>query len=313
MTNKDNLILGGIVLAVILVVIVSLLGLYYTNTQKLNSEDETETETLTFSDNLVSETSYLEKNNNLKQANIKTDGKINLDISHILAETATTSCILYQKIFFEGEEIDFSHAPSEEEKEYLKKMNDFIGDYEITQVIVNLKTSNNEEGFSCVLKGKDETQNTMTLITKDGLTTYMDLNQAKQQFFPGSNSLSDCESRTNPDDKNLCLNALAEKNLDIDLCKTALDSSPSPTEFPYAERYQSCLIFFAKMDKDSSLCNLLEDTSRKPFKSQCYDQLSFEFCDKSLCEKIPDDAPLNDAYTLKEACLIRADQREGQC
>ena len=183
MTNKDNLILGGIIIAVILVVILSLLGLYYSNSQKINSGDKIETLTLTYSDNLVSETSNLERNKILKQVKINTEGQINLDLSQILAQTATTSCIFYQKIFFEGEEIDFNHVPSEEEKEYLRKMNEFIGEYTITQVLVEIHTINGNEGFVCSLNGNDKTQNTMILIGKDNTRYTLTLNQAEEQYL----------------------------------------------------------------------------------------------------------------------------------
>ena len=306
-----NKILIAIIIFLALVVSV-FVGFYFYN----GASEKTESLSLTLSTEFGDEVSTIKKDNNLREVEIGSTVSFNLSLSQILAETATISCYLYQEMFFGDEEIKFEHTPSEEEKEYLKKMNDFIGGYKITQVIVNIKTINGDEGFCCVLQGADDTKNTMTLITAEGLTTYMGLNQAKKQFFPGSSdSISDCESLTNPDDKNLCLNNLAEKTSNMDLCKFALNLSPKPEEFPYAERFQSCLLFFAEKNKDSSLCELLGDSSRKPFKSECYDYLSFKFCDLSLCDEIPSSISDPQAYppSLKERCIIRANQREGKC
>ena len=235
----------GVIITILIVIVLIAIsaGVYFF----IKSSSQTiETLNVSLKSQLGDESSILERNNKLKEVKIDTTIDFNFALSEILAETATTSCYLYQEMFFSDEQVKFDHTTSDEEKEYLKKMNDFIEGYKITQVIIVVRTINGKEGFDCVLRGNDDTKNTMAITSEDGLRYTLGLDDARKQYLPGSsNSVSDCESLFNPDDKNLCLNNLAEKTLNMDICKFALGLSPEPEEFPYAERFQSCLLFFA--------------------------------------------------------------------
>ena len=180
MVDKKNVILGSVAVLIIIVTVFSLL--VYFNMEKADYEKEVETLNLTYSGDLSSETSYLERNNKYEEAKIKTEGEVNIDLSQFLAQTATTSCILYQKIYFEDEEINLSDIYSEEEKEYLNEIDEFIGEYTIKEVLIEVYTTSGKEGFICSLIGKDKTENTVFLIDND-LRYTLSLSEAEKQYL----------------------------------------------------------------------------------------------------------------------------------
>ena len=302
---------------VLLLLIASLfIGFYFF----MGSSEKIESLTLTLSTELGDETSIIERNNNLKEAKIDTTVTINLYLSQILAETATTSCYLYQGLFFGDEEIKFDHTPSNEEKEYLRKMNEFLEGYDLTQAIIRVKTINGDEGFDCVLRGIDDTKNTMVLISEEGLRYTLTLDQAKKQYFwiSGPDSTAEeCEIQTNSDfDKNLCLIDLAKRTLNVNLCQVKQELAPygeiDSTELAYDYR---CVVYIGHNTKNPSLCEKLKEEQDIYLKSHCYDELGLLLCDVSLCDKIPEEISDSQAYpsSLKERCIIKANQREGQC
>lgn len=168
-----------IAIIIILLIISSFIVVYFLK----DSSPETETLSINLSIDLGDETWLIERNNNLKEVKIDTNVNLNLDLSKFLAETATASCYVYQEIFFGDKEIKFDHIPSEEEKEYSRKANEFLEGYDLKQVIVRVKATNGGDGFDCVLRGIDDTKNTMALISGDGLRYSLTLDKAKQQYI----------------------------------------------------------------------------------------------------------------------------------
>ena len=174
-----------IILLVFLIIILISIGAYFLT----QTSHDTETLTLSLSTELGNETTIIKKNNNLKEAEIDTEIDINFDLSSILAETATASAYKSQEMFFGDEEIKFDYEPSKEEKEYLRKMNEFLKGYEIKKVKASVKTAKGKEGFEYILIGTDDTKNTLVLISEDGSRYTLKLNQAKEQYILGTNSV----------------------------------------------------------------------------------------------------------------------------
>jgi len=149
-----------------------------------NSGEDIEILELRSSTYLAEEVSVLERNNNLKEVKIEIKVDFNeIGFGHALAESAAISCYAYREMFFGEDGIKVDYELSGDEKEYLDDMNEFLGEYKITQVGISVRSPAGTEGFDCILVGDDDTQNTMTLISPDGLRGSFTLSQAKEQYF----------------------------------------------------------------------------------------------------------------------------------
>ena len=143
--------------------------------------DEVEHLSLNYTDELGFETSFLEKNNRFEEVEIDTFGEVNLDFGDSLYSIAISSCLFYQGIFFEDGDLDLDLVSSDAEEEYMLQMFDFIGDYDISEVSVEVSALNS--GFACKLFGSDKNENLVSLVDDQGSSHTLNLAKAEEQYI----------------------------------------------------------------------------------------------------------------------------------
>ena len=282
------------------------------------SNTKIETLNLSVQTPLGDESTVIERDNKLKDVRIETTATLSNNLFENSGWIATSSCYLFQSMYYdESFNVDeIMKLSSEEEKEYVKKIENFIEGYKITQVRIEIKTGKGEEGFTCLLTGNDDTKNTMRIVSEDGASYSLTLDKAKEQYLKSidnglASSPEECKSKYDDDfSKNLCLIRIAQESLNVELCHGYQE---------YLSQYEinydyGCIIYIGEKTNNPSLCEKLKE-EKGDERYYCYDELGLLLCDVSLCEMIPENIEVPTAYpsSLKEGCIIRANQRAGQC
>jgi hypothetical protein len=155
----EKLTKGLLVLIFILLVIMGTI-IYFG--MSLSSNKETQTFVLNLT--LGSEIVKLQKEDN--KVKIEFYSKLNLLLSdNLVPTTATSICLSHKKMLIDEGKLNPSNEKSQEEKEYVNKINEFIKNSEVEQVRIELKDTNGIR-FECMLISKDNNKNTVVLISE---------------------------------------------------------------------------------------------------------------------------------------------------
>ena len=166
-----------IFLLIILLIVIGI-GVYY-----FINKSPIKTLNLSSKDNVSAESIFIEKNKNSKEATVDITVIFNESHIYISNELGVKTCYIYKELFFWDLETALLYYPSEEGKEYVRKIDSFLDGYNVTKVVANIKSGNGKNDFTCSLGGYDDAKNSIVFISQSDNSRYtFGLDEAREQY-----------------------------------------------------------------------------------------------------------------------------------